>query len=552
MYAEYFGLTENPFSITPDPRYLFMSRRHREALAHLLYGIGAGGGFVQLTGEIGMGKTTLCRGLLEQLPDNVDVALILNPRLTALELVASICDEFHISYPRDSTSLKVLIDGLNANLLDAHARGRRTVLVIDEAQNLSTEVLEQVRLLTNLETPREKLLQIILIGQPELKKLLARDDLEQLAQRITARYHLGALAPEESIAYIQHRLSIAGLKHPVFSRAALQRIHRLSGGIPRRINILCDRALLGAYAQDRQTVDVKMVKRAAREVFAEADGGRRGPWRPALVGIGLLAAGIAIGLWWQMRVAEEITTTSSATPAEIAAAPVTPVIEAAPAAAAPGPDIEALLQAHAADLDVGSAFRQLFTRWGHDYDPSAGIAPCDYALRVGLQCLYRRGTWNNLRSLNAPVVVRLVSPGGTHYHAMVENLDMQDVTLALGADREALAFNRVDQYWFGEFVLVWRPPAVRAGALKLGDRGTDVVWVRRQLAALLGGALPTEDSTVFDMPLQERVMAFQRNMSLVEDGIVGEQTLMELTLAAPDPTRPTLNAGRVPPSTIAE
>ena len=198
MYLEYFNLTERPFSITPDPRFLYMSARHREALAHLLYGLGDGGGFVQLTGEVGTGKTTICRCLLEQIPDNVDLALVLNPKVTAIELIATVCDELGVSYDEKDVSVKSLTDVLNRYLLDAYARGRHTVLIIDEAQNLSADVLEQVRLLTNLETSTQKLLQIILIGQPELRTLLAREDMRQLAQRVTARYHLEPISREET------------------------------------------------------------------------------------------------------------------------------------------------------------------------------------------------------------------------------------------------------------------------------------------------------------------------------------------------------------------
>ena len=195
MYLEHYGLSEPPFSITPDPRFVFLSERHRDALAHLLFGIGqgGGGGFVQLTGEVGTGKTTLCRLLLEQLPENTRVALVLNPRLTPVELLETICEELHLDLEGRRGSLKALVDALNAYLLDAYAQGLRVVLIIDEAQNLSVDALEQVRLLTNLETPTQKLLQIVLLGQPELRAMLARDELRQLAQRITARYHLTPL-----------------------------------------------------------------------------------------------------------------------------------------------------------------------------------------------------------------------------------------------------------------------------------------------------------------------------------------------------------------------
>jgi len=267
MYSAYFGLTENPFSLTPDPRFLFMSQRHREALAHLLFGMGDRGGFVLLTGEVGTGKTTLCRSLLEQVPAGVEVALVLNPKQTALELVASLCDELNVSYPPGTDSLKVLIDLLNLHLMEIHAKGRRTVLIIDEAQNLSTDVLEQVRLLTNLETTTQKLLQILLIGQPELQTMMARPELRQLGQRITARYHLTPLLLNETAAYIQHRLEVAGCKRRLFTKGALHLVHRLSGGVPRVINTICDRALLGAYAKQRDRINRRLVRKAASEVI---------------------------------------------------------------------------------------------------------------------------------------------------------------------------------------------------------------------------------------------------------------------------------------------
>src|SRR5690606_30109629 len=271
MYASWFGLKREPFSIAPDPRFLFMSERHREALAHLLYGVGGGGGFVLLTGEIGAGKTTVCRCFLEQIPRRCNVAYIFNPKLTVAELLKSICDEFRIPHAHPGPGVETVkdyLDPLNEFLLKTHAVGQNNVLIIDEAQNLSAEVLEQLRLLTNLETSERKLLQIILIGQPELRTMLARPELEQLAQRVIARFHLEALSASETAQYIQHRLTISGLKtaHP-FERAALQRIHHITQGVPRRINLLCDRALLGAYGQGMARVDVTVVDKAAQEVF---------------------------------------------------------------------------------------------------------------------------------------------------------------------------------------------------------------------------------------------------------------------------------------------
>src|SRR5688572_28405745 len=271
MYAPFFGLRQEPFSIAPDPRYLFMSERHREALAHLLYGVKGGGGFVLLTGEIGAGKTTVSRCFLEQIPKRCNVAYIFNPKLTVEELQKTVCHEFGIQAPHEVpgvATVKDYVDALNEFLLKTHSVGQNNVLIIDEAQNLSADVLEQLRLLTNLETSERKLLQIVLIGQPELRAMLARPELEQLAQRVIARYHLKALSEQESIQYIRHRLAVAGMTTAIpFDRRALARIHRLSRGVPRRINLLCDRALLGAYAEGKTNVARRIVDKAAREVF---------------------------------------------------------------------------------------------------------------------------------------------------------------------------------------------------------------------------------------------------------------------------------------------
>jgi general secretion pathway protein A len=270
MYNDYFGFKETPFSIAPDPRYLYMSEQHREALAHLIYGFNSDGGFVLLTGEVGTGKTTVCRCLLEQIPKDSSIAFIINPKLTVDELLATICDEFGIKYPEKNISIKVFVDLLNAYLLEAHAEGRKAVLIIDEAQNLSANVLEELRLLTNLETNQRKLLQIILLGQPELRKKLSKPELRQLSQRIIARYHLGPLSKRDVAAYVAHRLAVAGISYEVFPPAAINKVYRLSGGIPRLINVLCDRALLGTFVLRERTVNGSILKKAASEVFDKA------------------------------------------------------------------------------------------------------------------------------------------------------------------------------------------------------------------------------------------------------------------------------------------
>ncbi|HUS23412.1 MAG TPA: AAA family ATPase, partial [Candidatus Binatia bacterium] len=336
MYTNYFGLREMPFSITPDPAYLYMSPRHQEALGHLLYGTGQYGGFVQLTGEVGTGKTTVVRTLLSQKLDNVDVAVILNPRQNEQEFVASICDELHVPYPEDAT-LKTLVDALNAHLLEAHAQGRRTVVIIDEAQNLPPEVLEQVRLLTNLETHKEKLLRIMLVGQPELGDLLARADLRQLAQRITARYHLTPLSEHETAEYVAHRLNVGGGGRELFPPAAIAAVHRLSRGVPRLVNVLCDRALLGAYAEGMKQVTPQIVERAAREVYGETPKAPVPERRWTLADTALVIAIGAIGGWWAWQATREAAPEGDET-AAIASVPATAPASAAAPVTAPAPE----------------------------------------------------------------------------------------------------------------------------------------------------------------------------------------------------------------------
>lgn len=274
MYKEYFGLKEDPFSIAPDPQFLYMSDRHREALAHLIYGMKADSGFVLLTGEVGTGKTTVCRCLLGQIPENSEIAFILNPKLSVIELLATICDELEISYPAGHSSVKIFIDRINNYLLDAHGQGKQTVLIIDEAQNLSVDVLEQIRLLTNLETDKRKLLQVIMLGQPELNLMLERSELRQLAQRVTARYHLEPLSRDEIEGYLSHRLAVAGVERPLFPVKTINKLYRLTGGVPRIINLLCDRALLGAYVKGENIVSPTLLAEAGNEVFGRRGAGR--------------------------------------------------------------------------------------------------------------------------------------------------------------------------------------------------------------------------------------------------------------------------------------
>ncbi len=297
MYTRYFGLTEKPFAIAPNPRYLFMSELHREALAHLLYGTNGEGCIILLTGDVGTGKTTVCRCLIEQLPPTTDIALILNPKLTISDLLKTICEELKIAIPTDLPSVKIYIDELNSYLLEAHSKGRNTAVIIDEAQNLDIEILEQLRLLTNLETNTHKLLQIVLIGQPELLNILGDPKLSQINQRITTKYHLGPLYPLDVEGYIQHRVAVAGggARHLLFSQQAIKYINKTSKGIPRAINLLCDHALLGAYSENRDHVSLKIAKKAAHEVTVPIRN-RRYSTRRLLLTLALLLLGICLSV----------------------------------------------------------------------------------------------------------------------------------------------------------------------------------------------------------------------------------------------------------------
>jgi general secretion pathway protein A len=558
MYIGHFGLTEPPFSITPDPRYLYMSEAHREALAHLLYGIGEGGGFVQLTGEVGTGKTTLCRCLLEQLPARVDVAFILNPKLTDVELLATICDELRIPYPAGTTSRKVYVDALHQYLLDAHGRGRRTVLILDEAQDLAPDVLEQIRLLTNLETTTEKLLQIILIGQPELIRILERDDLRQLSQRVTARYHLRPFAEPDTRAYIAHRLAVAGAKEKIVSDAATRAVHRASRGIPRLINAICDRALLGAFSQDRRRVTAPTVRRAAGEVLGAA-GPRRGrPWR--WVGAAVAAAALLAGA--AMLIGQARTGTSPGGPftswikrePTMSGAPPARPVPASPSASITSTPPDSKVAAPAASVTLGelladpgvradkkSAFASLYARWRLDFDGAKTTLGCERGRAEGLECLFKSGTWAKLRRYNVPAIIELSAPNGERRYATVVALGDDTATLDFGGRRYVLPFSEVDRYWEGPFIVLWKAASVTASSIAPGARGKDVEWVRQRLSEMDGAPAGGRQRDVFDEDLRSRVMAFQRARSLVADGIVGEETLLHLSAGARDPRIPRLS-----------
>ncbi|MEL7186008.1 MAG: AAA family ATPase [Pseudomonadota bacterium] len=535
MYTSFFGLNEKPFSITPDPRYLFMSERHGEALAHLVYGVTESGGFIQLTGEVGTGKTTLVRTLLlNRMPENADVAVVLNPQLSVVEFLATICEELHIDVPHNKGSVKALTDALNQHLLSAHAEGRRTILVVDEAQNLSPAVLEQVRLLTNLETAKQKLLQIILIGQPELRELLARNDLRQLAQRITGRYHLEPLTRDEAAQYIEHRLRVAGALGEVFDAGAKREIYRLSQGVPRLINVICDRALLGAYALGSRRVTARLIRRAAAEVSGELE--RRPTSHYAAIAAAIVGvAVIAAGTWYVAQgpepiiepVAESVVASVAdpvAEPEQIAGqiAESAPTIDAEPPE--PQPTLVEALTLAGELTTPDYAFASLFDLWGIEY-ATGPQAACSQAAAAGLACHTQRGSWNGLRQLDRPAILTLVDADGRSHEVVLTAINGDSVEVSIGGVMVSHPVSEIADAWFGQSMLLWKPPYGEPVALMPGATGNEVLWLRQSLADIderYRSSAP--DSAVYDQELEQLVRNFQRDYRLDVDGLAGQQT----------------------------
>ncbi len=535
MYITHFGLNAVPFSITPDPHYLYLSVRHREALAHLLYGVKEGSGFVLLTGEVGTGKTTLCRSLIEQLPETVDIALLLNPRLTSIELLKALFDELKISYENNFVE-KDFIDILSSYLLTAHSVGRRTVFILDEAQSLTPDVLEQVRLLTNLETANHKLLQIILVGQPELNTLLKRNNLRQLSQRITARYHLLPLSSKDTQAYINHRLAISGAKNPIFVNAAMRLVYRYSGGIPRLINVICDRSLLGGYVGNENKINSRIVRKAVKEVRGE-NINRNYHFLSILLTVFFLTASM---LWlypkaeilWTRYFNNEIIITAQ--PEKISQ--INQVVNDEPILSLsepilPDPIPIIKLEELLLKTNTESAFITLFSFWDLDYNSLTGEKACQRAATKKLACLLRTGNWQELREVNRPAVIELVTNDGGQHHLVVTKLKDDIATVAIVGETYEFSITEINKYWLGQFLLLWQPPLLPIPILKIGLSNNAVIWIRKHLD-IIEGISSNSYSPRFDYALRTRIIAFQRQQKLDADGIVGEQTMLVIQALA--------------------
>ncbi|WP_251359070.1 ExeA family protein [Kangiella sp. TOML190] len=541
MYNDFFGLKETPFTISPDPRYLFMSERHRDALAHLLYGIGEGGGFVLLTGEVGTGKTTVCRCLLEQLPDNVRLAYILNPKLNSVELMATMCDELGISYDKGEKSLKAFTDLLSNYLLQSEEKGLNTVLMIDEAQNLSVDVLEQIRLLTNLETNKKKLLQIILIGQPELQELLAKKELRQLAQRITARYHLRPLSLAETKAYIEHRLKIAGVTRPIFTKKAIGQIHKSSQGVPRLINVISDRAMLGAFAEHQHRVKDKIVNKAVNEVLGKNNKPQLEKETSSSVGYWkLLASAVALALlitlgWYlfqdyqqtqaderdkfvmeqerqRLKLEQQLVSTQQA----LAKASLEKDSQ---------PLAEQFWGKQSWDRQGDLAAQNLFALWGLEYLPFQSAQACEFARQYSLECDNGVADWAFVEQLNRPVNLKFQSATDGFYWGLLVSLDGDKVSLQFGNNKVETNKSKLNPIWTGEYRLFWKKPLGMREAIKLGERGPHISWLLDSIRQVDGNAIA---ASRYNQEVKSWVEGFQKTAGLVADGVVGKHTVILL------------------------
>lgn len=541
MYQEHFGFNQEPFSIAPDPKFLYLSESHNEALAHLLYGF-THGGFVLVTGEVGTGKTTLLRNLLDKTPAEVDVAFILNPRLTVRELLETLCDELGVSRSGEPESVKGYIDVLNRHLLETHRSGRSTVMIIDEAQNLTPAVLEQIRLLTNLETNEKKLLRIILLGQPELQEILARADLRQLSQRITARYHLNPLSRDETTNYIVHRVTRAGGNPHIFTDRAIRALYRISKGTPRLINIIADRALLGAYVEGGHKVTPTLIRGAAKEVLGSQTKSLPANLWTTVAAVIVLTLG-TLGLlqvdWPETEPAEPsqaapepVAQTRTVSAGQSQTPPPTTTQTETTASTSPPVDLmqsrERIVRPAQPSYRLQRlAFAEVFAMWGADFDVESNPVPCDFAPKAGLQCLRTNGGWTEINNLDSPVVLELWDDQPAPYYGALTRFNGQLYEIVVGDKTYNVQPKDLRDSWFGAYVILWQTPPDYRGSLREGDDHSSVQWLREKLNLLE----PAEDfgtSSYFDARLSEIVRSFQAEHGLIADGVVGPLTWIQL------------------------
>ena len=554
MYNQYFGFKEAPFSIAPDPRYLYMTAQHREALAHLVYGLNSEGGCILLTGEVGTGKTTICRCLLEQIPDQANVALVLNPKVNEIELLETICDELKINYPDSNNSLKTYTDRIYDFLIESNSKNEKTVLIIDEAQNLDSKVLEQLRLLTNLETHQRKLLQIIILGQPELLDILAKNEMRQLAQRITARFHLQPLTKTEVKSYVNHRLAVAGQNIHLFPESSIKLLYKLSKGVPRLINIISDRALLGAYVENQHAVNPAIIKKAATEVFGELKNveqkHNKRQWLYAFSAV-LAATIIGITLFFSLApknnndisiIAESADKTGALTSDSNAQTSAEPTLaEQVSIEEASETTIEDELQkASVTSIDPiseilshtnetkAAAFQQLFKAWNQTYDETSLTTACEQAAKRSLSCLHKQGNINSLKSHNRPAILSLINEQGTTQHITITSINNDVATVHADNTAYTVKLSELDKYWYGSFILLWKKPAFYSTAITPGDQGDMISWLYTQLSTINNHNVLDMAISTYDDYMVKQVKDFQLQQGLTADGIVGPVTIIHL------------------------
>lgn len=608
MYNEYFGFKEAPFSIAPDPRYLYMTAQHRDALAHLVYGLNSEGGCILLTGEVGTGKTTICRCLLEQIPEQANVALVMNPKLNEIELLETICDELKISYPDADNSVKTYTDRIYEFLIKSNRNNEKTVLIIDEAQNLDSKVLEQLRLLTNLETDQRKLLQIIILGQPELLDILARKEMRQLAQRITARFHLQPLSREEVKAYVSHRLAVAGQNIQLFPENSIKLLYKLSNGVPRLINILCDRALLGAYVENQYTITPRIIRKASKEVFGELKNVEQQQKNRRLLVPAAALAGLTIVVIAALYYLDRTETTdqpgimssdaSSRNPANdnasavlasdttisqaehdpdessdespdsgieaLTADPIDtvddtsidrsvnnngeetdPVVrqesdtasadtgdissDTAPVAELKHDDIRQILDDE--NNDKAAAYDALFRAWGKQYNSKTSVTACRQATTYSLSCLHKQGNLNSLKQHNRAAVLSMVNSTGELRYLTITRIEGDFAFVSSGDRQYTIRLRDLDDYWYGQYTLLWLKPGSYSAAVSPGDSNSFVRWLDEHISIISGEQQDRIVST-YDELLVEKVKSFQSQQGLIADGIVGPLTIIHINTRA--------------------